>query len=185
MSVPSDPLFAGFWGKLPARGDFIGHGLPAAWMQAWEPWLMEGLAEVAARGRPLADALAALPVWGFVVPVRPGSLWACGVLAPSHDRVGRAFPLVLVEGRAGASPGPSGAVCDRVAALAALLPLARRDDAPARLGPALHALPAVSPEWGPAAPDSAAWWRLDRPATPLPCDWPADRGFFARCLLPG
>jgi type VI secretion system protein ImpM len=92
------PEPAGWFGKMPALGDFASRRLPDAWIAAWDAWLGEELA--AAREQLGDDAWQALYM---VAPVRrfwlaPGLLtgdaWL-GVLMPSVDSVGRQFPFTL------------------------------------------------------------------------------------------
>ena len=89
---------AGWFGKMPALGDFASRRLPQTWIAAWDAWLSEEL--VAAREAFGDDAWLSLYM---VAPIRrfwlaPGLLtraaWL-GVLMPSVDSVGRHFPLTL------------------------------------------------------------------------------------------
>jgi type VI secretion system protein ImpM len=83
----------GFFGKLPARGDFVSAGLPRSFVGAWDAWLQGVLPTVL---RSLADGWNDAPVWRF--HLRPGLCGAdpvLGVLLPSRDRVGRCFPLTI------------------------------------------------------------------------------------------
>jgi type VI secretion system protein ImpM len=87
----------GFFGKLPARADFLTRGLSMSFTEPWHAWLVRGLqfaAEaLAARFEP---AYMAAPVWRFTIPAGAcGPLPAAGVLMPSVDKVGRRFPLTL------------------------------------------------------------------------------------------
>jgi type VI secretion system protein ImpM len=88
----------GWFGKMPALGDFASRRLPDAWIAAWDAWLQDEL--LRARDALGDDAWLALYL---VAPVRrfwlaPGLLtheaWL-GVLMPSVDRVGRHFPFTL------------------------------------------------------------------------------------------
>jgi type VI secretion system protein ImpM len=96
------PASIGWYGKLPSRGDFVGRGLPAPWLRAWDDWLQRSLALGAQRlgAAALRERLLAMPPWQFVVPAAGGDgpAW-CGVVATSTDRVGRVFPLLVAEGR--------------------------------------------------------------------------------------
>lgn len=87
----------GLFGKLPARGDFVRHGLPASFVTPWDDWLSAGLA--ASRAQLGADWLPAwleAPVWRFCLdPGRCGPAAVLGLMLPSVDRVGRYFPLTL------------------------------------------------------------------------------------------
>lgn len=90
---------AGFYGKLPARGDFVGAGLPADTVSGLDEWIAGAL-----RGArdALGDAFNATweraPHWRFVLG--PGQLHrscaASGVWVPSVDRADRAFPLIAL-----------------------------------------------------------------------------------------
>lgn len=94
------PLSFGWYGKLPARGDFVGRGLPRAWLRAWDAWLQRAIAQAAGElgEATLRDALAALPACQcLVLPQRTGDPVWCGVLVGSTDRVGRVFPLLVTE----------------------------------------------------------------------------------------
>jgi type VI secretion system protein ImpM len=101
----TEPSYAGLFGKLPARGDFVRSGLPGHFVAPWDAWLQLGLA--ASRERLGAEWLPAwleAPVWRFALaPGLCGADAALGVMLPSVDRVGRYFPLTLV---ALFSPGP-------------------------------------------------------------------------------
>ena len=94
------PLAIAWYGKLPWRGDFFGRGLPATWQRTWDEWLQRAIAEA---GRRLGaddwrSAFAAMPPWHAVLlPERDGEPWRSAVVASSVDRVGRAFPIVVVE----------------------------------------------------------------------------------------
>ncbi|HTP73023.1 MAG TPA: type VI secretion system-associated protein TagF [Burkholderiaceae bacterium] len=89
---------AGWFGKMPALGDFASRRLPDEWIAAWDDWLQQQL--VRSRATLGDDAWLSLYL---VAPVRrfwlaPGLLsragWL-GVLMPSVDSVGRHFPFTL------------------------------------------------------------------------------------------
>jgi type VI secretion system protein ImpM len=88
---------AGFFGKLPCRGDFVSRRLPSTFIECWDvsvsAWLAAGLARRAARGE--VDFLATQP-WRFGLAdgVCGEAAWV-GVLVPSRDSVGRLYPLVV------------------------------------------------------------------------------------------
>ena len=87
----------GWYGKLPAAGDFVQRRLPHDLIAWWDKWLQHGLATL--RGDPFAArAFASAPIWNFAVPARLGSgLVLLGAIGPSHDRVGRHYPLCAVS----------------------------------------------------------------------------------------
>jgi type VI secretion system protein ImpM len=94
------PLAFGWYGKLPARGDFVGRGLPRAWVRQWDAWLQRATTEAAAAlgAAVLRRRLAALaPCQCLVLPQRSGDPAWCGALVGSTDRVGRVFPLLVAE----------------------------------------------------------------------------------------
>jgi type VI secretion system protein ImpM len=126
-------LIPGFYGKLPAAGDFVARGLPDAFVRRWDRWLSRHLARRLGRAWP-ATGLRFL---------HPGPV--TGVVVPSADRAGRAFPLTLA---ATAPPQPA-AWYDALAALAA------STASPAALEAALARHPAT--EQGHAAPGLLLW----------------------------
>lgn len=90
---------AGFYGKLPALGDFVQRRLPADFVELWDRWLQESmLAARDALGPSWLVRFQAAPPWRFVLA--PGAVTAqgwVGLLVPSCDRVGRWFPLTLAQ----------------------------------------------------------------------------------------
>jgi type VI secretion system protein ImpM len=96
---PQRSFAAGWYGKIPAAGDFVGRRLPSSFTEAWDRWLQAALAGSRERlGAHWRDGFLSMPVWRFVVS--PGMLtadaWA-GVMAPSVDAVGRYFPLAVAS----------------------------------------------------------------------------------------
>jgi len=88
---------AGFFGKLPERGDFLSRRLPPEFIRIWDPWIQAGLIEGQhLLGERWLDAYLVGPIWHFVLGhgVAGSSCWA-GILMPSVDRVGRYFPLTI------------------------------------------------------------------------------------------
>lgn len=95
---------AGLFGKLPAKGDFVGRGLSAGFQAEFEAWLAR---TVEAARLSLGDDFRAVwdaaPVWRFWIGPGAGMAPCAGVMAASRDRVGRRYPLaILIEG------GPAG-----------------------------------------------------------------------------
>ena len=89
---------AGWFGKMPALGDFASRRLPDAWIAGWDAWLQHELVN----SRELLGDDEWLALY-MVAPVRrfwlaPGLLtpdaWS-GLLMPSVDSVGRQFPFTL------------------------------------------------------------------------------------------
>ena len=92
----------GWYGKLPALGDFASRRLPPLFVEPWDAWLAAGLAAWREADETWLDAFLAAPTWHFAlgagVPFAqsPGYV---GVLMPSVDRVGRYFPLTVARPR--------------------------------------------------------------------------------------
>ncbi|QVN21785.1 type VI secretion system-associated protein TagF [Burkholderia pyrrocinia] len=86
-----------WYGKIPGAGDFVNSRLPHALALWWERWLQQGMAAMRQRG---ADEIerhyTVAPVWNFLIPAGAGA--SCvqpGCLAPSCDRVGRYYPVLV------------------------------------------------------------------------------------------
>jgi len=95
----SESFETGWYGKLPANGDFVTRRLPPSFVEAWDAWLNEMLQGSRARlGAGWRDAFLSAPAWRFVLA--PGVIgqqgWA-GVIVPSVDSVGRYFPLTAAS----------------------------------------------------------------------------------------
>jgi type VI secretion system protein ImpM len=91
-----------WYGKVPSRGDFVSAGLTLEQVLIWDGWLQQGLAKAAQSlgAAELGRRLRAFGAWRFLAWPEPQGLDGAalaGVLVPSHDRVGRAFPLMLVQ----------------------------------------------------------------------------------------
>ena len=89
----------GVYGKLPVHGDFVHRNLPASSIESWDEWLQSF---VAGTREQLADdwldMYLSAPVWRFALSSGVLNENAyLGVLIPSVDRVGRYFPLTLLE----------------------------------------------------------------------------------------
>ncbi len=102
------PALTGFFGKLPARGDFLRAGLPEDVVAPLDLWCRECLtASRTALGPDWEQAWMTAPIWRFLLP--PGACGAramLGVWLPSMDKAGRHYPFMLC------------AVADDLAALA-------------------------------------------------------------------
>lgn len=90
-------LVPGWYGKLPALGDFATRRLPSEFVDQWDIWLQHCIA--ASRVQLAEDWLniyMTSPIWRFAL--LPGVCGDCawaGILMPSVDKVGRYFPLTL------------------------------------------------------------------------------------------
>jgi len=92
----ADLILPGFYGKMPATGDFVSRRLPGAFAQGWDRWLAQHIVP-----------LFALDAWPTDTALRflagPASFGAsAGIVVQSGDKVGRRFPLSVVARLAGA-----------------------------------------------------------------------------------
>jgi type VI secretion system protein ImpM len=95
-SLPRDAAI-GFYGKIPARGDFVCVSLPRSFVDPWHAWIERMLAASRAElGEEWQPAWLEAPVWRFALPSGLcGPEPALGLWLPSVDRVGRYFPLTF------------------------------------------------------------------------------------------
>ncbi|HET8996667.1 MAG TPA: type VI secretion system-associated protein TagF [Acetobacteraceae bacterium] len=94
----ADPgIVAGFYGKLPARGDFVRFALPGAFVDSWDTWLQRVIVGSRAQmGENWLPAYLEAPVWRFALPPACcGASSVLGLMLPSVDRAGRYFPLTF------------------------------------------------------------------------------------------
>jgi len=157
---------AGFFGKLPATGDFVWRGLPAAFRKPWDAWLTRHIA-------PLQREGTSFPEGGLRFRLPSGGRLAAGVITPSEDSAGRQFPLsLLLIAEGDLTPDQIDPWCD------AALALDPATLAPDPLWLALDALPAPSPQ-GKASGPMDLW----TPEHAFTAD-PANPDIALRALLP-
>jgi type VI secretion system protein ImpM len=123
----------GFFGKIPAAGDFVSWNLPRAFTDRWDRWMSRDLLDHPSRG-PLDPR-----AWRFTVPAgifcdQP----VAGVWRMSEDGAGRRYPFVIA--RIGPVPDPGDPWFDGVAdaltdAIEAFRPLAVVQGRLGRLAP--------------------------------------------------
>ena len=89
---------AGFYGKLPCKGDFLQRRVAQEFVDTWDAWLQQCLfASREQLQERWLNAYLTSPVWRFALAEGVcGSGTYAGVMVPSVDRVGRYFPLTLV-----------------------------------------------------------------------------------------
>lgn len=88
----------GWYGKLPAMGDFLHQRMPEALIAPWNHWFQQGLLLRQNDDHATTAGFMRAPVWNFVLPVTPGTRQVqLGCLLPSHDRVGRIWPLLALH----------------------------------------------------------------------------------------
>lgn len=157
---------AGFFGKLPGRGDFIERQLPKRFIAAWDTWLQTALARSRAQlgESGWREAYRVSPVWRFALDdgVCGNGIYA-GIMMPSMDRVGRYYPLTI------AAPLPPGVPLLALAVVGAawfsqaealaLAALEQDNLDPEVFGQQVAALgrPPLQPSDRPAAKAGAAW----------------------------
>lgn len=87
----------GFFGKLPAHGDFIYRGLPTNFINIWDEWL-QGFVKCSQEqlNEAWLDIYLTSPIWRFAFSegVVDQHGWV-GIVLPSVDRVGRYFPFSI------------------------------------------------------------------------------------------
>lgn len=144
----------GFYGKLPARGDFLSRRVPPGFAAAWDGWLASLTQATRARaGDAWPEAWLTAPLWHFTLGMEVAPpLGIAGVLVASADRVGRLFPFSIL----GPSPGePEARWAEAIEALI----LDALDDAfdPERLD---RALADLGPPTGatPVEAGCSLWW---------------------------
>jgi type VI secretion system protein ImpM len=168
-AAPASPpggVAVGFYGKLPARGDFVRAGLPRDFTDRWDDWLQSVIAgSRALMGEAWLPAFLEAPVWRFALPPGMcGQRAALGLMLPSVDKAGRYFPLTFAAlpaagavlpavGIASAASGPARVWLDRCEATGRTA--LERDTSPQEIADALG--------W-PDLPDGVAecfdgvWW---------------------------
>jgi type VI secretion system protein ImpM len=91
------PSAVGWYGKLPAAGDFLTRRLPDDFKEPWDRWLSLGMLDAkAALGEQWESIFLSFSVWRFLWNTGQSHqpIWA-GILMPGVDRVGRLFPLTV------------------------------------------------------------------------------------------
>lgn len=88
-----------WYGKLPGAGDFAERRMPRALAQSWERWFACGISLLSGGAvRVSSDPYAHAPIWHFAVPAGAGAgSVQFGCIAPSCDRVGRRYPLLVAH----------------------------------------------------------------------------------------
>ncbi|WP_053080269.1 type VI secretion system-associated protein TagF [Methylobacterium variabile] len=98
--MPLDPVTtakAGFYGKLPARGDFLRDTLPRTAAAAWDAWMQAVLPVAQARlSGGWTETWSMLRPWRFWLGAGLcGEACLSGVWIASADRIGRPYPFLL------------------------------------------------------------------------------------------
>ncbi|MBZ9683628.1 MULTISPECIES: type VI secretion system-associated protein TagF [unclassified Mesorhizobium] len=132
-------LIIGFFGKIPATGDFVAWNLPRTFIDRWDRWMSMEL-----RARPDEGELDSR-AWRFVIQEGIFSDQPCaGAWRMSEDRVGRRYPFAVI--RLGPPPDPGDPWFDAV--VASLQGCVADHWSQGRLTEHLEELPAPSPGAG-------------------------------------
>ncbi len=96
---PGGQGLMGWFGKLPAVGDFAARGLPHALQDSVHHWVSDGMSYLThERPDEWREWYLVSPVWHFVMNA---GVWSdnalVGCLAPSVDKVGRCSPLLAMR----------------------------------------------------------------------------------------
>ena len=85
-----------YFGKLPSHGDFVRYQASGPTLQAMDVWLQQGLHFAQTRLGPAFDAAYdGAGAFAFYFAPRHETHVLTGMLRPSRDRVGRAYPLLI------------------------------------------------------------------------------------------
>jgi type VI secretion system protein ImpM len=97
---------AGYFGKIPSRGDFVSAGLASAVVRTWDRFVSAALvASKVALAERWSDIWLEAPVWRFALPAAMcGPVPLMGLWMPSVDQAGRQFPLMICAGCPAATP---------------------------------------------------------------------------------
>ncbi len=102
----AEKLVPGWYGKMPAMGDFLSRRLPTEFIQFWDNWLQNSIINSRAHlGSSWLNIYLNCPIWRFILmpQVYNQDIWT-GILMPSVDKVGRYFPFTIAI-QLEASPG--------------------------------------------------------------------------------
>jgi type VI secretion system protein ImpM len=112
----------GVFGKLPARRDYVQHGVDPRLMELLDPWLQRCVADSRrALGETWLDAWLEAPIWRFWLGSRVCGMAAIASMMPSVDGVGRYFPLCVLGAFDGVPPPSEDEHSDWFAAVEGLM----------------------------------------------------------------
>ncbi|MBK0030658.1 type VI secretion system-associated protein TagF [Erwinia sp. S43] len=88
----------GWYGKLPAAGDFVHRRMPESQLAQWSNWFKSGVVQWQQLHNNCTEAFARAPIWNFALPATLGVQQVqIGCLMPSRDRVGRVWALMAAQ----------------------------------------------------------------------------------------
>lgn len=97
----------GFFGKLPAVGDFVARGLPVGVRTPLDGWLTNQIV-------PLARTATGWPEGGVRAAINLAHTPCLLLIEPSEDAVGRSYPIVACTPMAGADQTAADAWADTI-----------------------------------------------------------------------
>ena len=152
MTSTFAPSAVGYFGKLPARGDFVGAGVAEAFLGPWDGWCRGFLnASRGGLGEAWEAAWMEAPIWHFLLPAGAcGPLAVLGVWLASMDKVGRHFPFgvfALAESSLDLEAGGAWLEAAEVVALSGVVQDAPHEDFLARLGAPVADAMLSGPGW--------------------------------------
>lgn len=168
VTAAGGAALAGWYGKIPALGDFASRRLPPDFIGAWDGWLQGALsASRAALGARWHATYLNSPIWRYLLlPGACGPGCWTGIMLPSVDKLGRPFPLTVAVAL-DAQAETAAAVFSAHGWFRALEQIAldslRLDASVVALEQALAATPyraavAAPPRWPAAARALGQWW---------------------------
>jgi len=93
----SEVYTAGYYGKLPLRGDFIQRNVNAEFIQVWDSWLQNVITNSKeVLNEQWLNYYLVSPIWRFYLPLQNNTAY-CGLMLPSVDKVGRYFPFAIIS----------------------------------------------------------------------------------------
>lgn len=88
----------GWYGKLPGAGDFVSRRLGGETIRWWANWLERSLQYQNEHHPGWQSRYVRAPLWNFLIPASTAADQPqLGCVAPSCDRVGRCYPLCLLQ----------------------------------------------------------------------------------------
>jgi type VI secretion system protein ImpM len=90
-------MTAGYYGKLPSRGDFLSRRLPHDFLEVWDRWIQEAFVSSRSQlGEEWLGCYLTSPAWRVVMGAGALADKAfAAVVIPSVDRVGRYYPFLI------------------------------------------------------------------------------------------
>ncbi|MBN9077539.1 MAG: type VI secretion-associated protein [Rhizobiales bacterium 65-79] len=177
--MPAEHLTPGFFGKIPATGDFVARRLPRDFVRMWDRLAARHLVR-----------LLELELWPtdrglrFLLNIA-GRGTVAGVAVPSSDRVGRRFPLTASAPCPGAGPDTIADASEWFGQVEETLATVRDDGGNAdRLAETLAGLPFPRLPRSTDGTHGKALWLWTRNTPPVEADPEAPQGALDRLFAP-